>query len=95
MKLLRDDHGDCVTKPKEKSLPIIEIILARMMSDSTFAETVFVDPEKALAEYHLSVDEMAKFKGLTRKQFEAMSPENRTSMISFVEGPSIYHYGYD
>ena len=58
----------------------IESILTRMMSETTFAEAVFTDAQKALAEYNLSADEVVKFKGLSRAQFDAMPPEERKSM---------------
>jgi hypothetical protein len=58
----------------------IETILARAMSDDVFAEQLFTDAEKALAEYNLSADEVVKFKDLSRAQFDAMTPEERKSM---------------
>ncbi|MBV6395286.1 MAG: hypothetical protein HFACDABA_00861 [Anaerolineales bacterium] len=58
-----------------------ETILSRMMSDAKFAESVFTDAAKALAEYKLSADDLAKFKGLSRAQFEAMTPEERKSFV--------------
>jgi len=74
----------------------IEIILTRAMNEPTFADALFSNPEEALAEYNLSVDEIAKFKGLTRTQFEAMSTEDRQSMIAFVGGwgASSYQYAF-
>ena len=57
----------------------VETILSRMISDSAFADAVFTDAEKALAEYKLSAEEIAKFKGLTRAHFEDMSTEERKS----------------
>ncbi len=56
-----------------------ETILTRMMSDPAFAEAVFADAAKALAEYNLSAEDLAKFKGLTRAHFQAMSTEDRKS----------------
>ena len=56
-----------------------ETILTRMMSDSAFADAVFTDTEKALAEYNLSAEDLAKFKELTRAHFQAMSTEERKS----------------
>jgi len=57
----------------------IETILSRMMNDAAFADSVFATAEKALAEYSLSADEFAKFKDLSKAQFEGMSPEDRKS----------------
>ena len=59
----------------------VETILSRMISDSAFAEAVFADAEKALAEYNLSAEEIAKFTGLTRALFESMLPEDRKSFL--------------
>ena len=61
-------------------MSIIETILSRAMSDDTFAEQIFSDAETALAEYNLPADEVAKFKGLSRVQFDAMTPDERKSM---------------
>ena len=60
-------------------------ILTRMMNEPAFAEAVFVDAEKTLAEYDLSADEIAKFKGMSRADFEdfaSTSPEDRKSFVS-------------
>ena len=57
----------------------VETILSRMISDSAFAEAVFADAEKALAEYKLSAEEVAKFKELTRAHFTSMTTEERKS----------------
>ena len=59
----------------------VETILSRMISDSAFADAVFTDAEKALAEYKLSAEEIAKFKGLSRAHFESMLPEDRKSFL--------------
>jgi len=56
-----------------------ETILARMMNDPDFADSVFSNPEKSLAEYKLSADEIAKFKSLTQVEFEEMTAEDRKS----------------
>jgi hypothetical protein len=58
----------------------IETILSRAMCDDAFAEQLFTDAETALAEYDLSADEVAKFRGLSRVQFNAMPPDERKSM---------------
>jgi exopolysaccharide biosynthesis protein len=57
----------------------IETILSRMMAEKTFAEAVFANAEKALAEYSLSAEELARFKSLSKADFEAMSTEDRKS----------------
>ena len=58
----------------------LETILIRAMNDTAFADQLFTDAETALAEYSLSADEIAKLKGLSRVQFEAMTPDERKSM---------------
>ena len=63
----------------------IENVLGRMITESSFAESVFADAEIALAEYDLSSEEVAKFKDLSRADFEAYastSPEERKSFGS-------------
>ena len=63
----------------------LETVLSRMMTEPIFAEAVFVDSEKTLAEYDLSADEIAKFKGMSRADFEDLasaSPEDRKSFVS-------------
>lgn len=59
----------------------VESILTKAMSDAQFADELFADPEKALAGYDLTAEEKAKFQGLTRAQFEGMSPEDRKSFV--------------
>ena len=61
-----------------------------MMSEPAFAEAVFADLEKALAEYDLSTNELAKFKDISRADFDAFvaaSPEERKSFA--VDGRGI------
>jgi hypothetical protein len=65
------------------SAQTIETILSRAMSDATFAETLFANPEKALAGYDLTADEIANVKGMARTDFDkfsSASPEERKSM---------------
>ena len=58
-----------------------QTILSRMIEDPAFAESVFTDAAKALAEYNLPAEELAKFQGLSRAHFEGMSPEDRKSFL--------------
>ena len=58
----------------------IETILTRMMQESDFAEAVFTDAEKALAEYNATPEDYAVLKTLTRAEFEAQVIEGRKSM---------------
>ena len=64
-----------------------ETILTRMMNDTTFADSVFNDAVKALAEYSLSVEDVAKFKGLTHAEYDALvsNPEERKSFGILVD----------
>jgi len=50
-----------------------------MINEPAFADQVFAEPEKALAEYHLSEEETGKLKGVSRAQFELMTPDERKS----------------
>lgn len=60
----------------------IESILSRAMSDPAFADALLADAEKALAEYNLTPEEMAKFKEMSRADFEALPAEERQSMAA-------------
>ena len=63
----------------------ITTILDRMMNEPAFADAVFANVEKALAEYDLSADDIAKFKEISRADFEVFasaSPEERKSLAS-------------
>ena len=58
-----------------------ETILTRMMNDATFADAVIANAEKALAEYNLSAEDIAKFKSMSYEQFGSLAanPEERKS----------------
>jgi len=43
---------------------VIEEVLLRAMRDTAFADALFANAEKALAGYGLTVEEIARFKGL-------------------------------
>ena len=58
----------------------LEAILSRMMSEPAFAEAVFADDEKALAEYNATPEDYAVLKALTRAEFKAQVVEGRKSM---------------
>ena len=53
------NHGETTMLTKE-----IQAILARAMSDKTFADELFVNTDKALANYTLTADEIIKLKRL-------------------------------
>ena len=62
----------------------IETILSRAMSDPAFAEQLFADADQALAGYDLTAEEIAKLKGMSRGDLNAMTalaPEERKSMV--------------
>ena len=61
------------------SQQIVESVLTRMMTDAAFADSVFADANKALVEYNLSAEDLDKFKGLSRAEFDAMSADDRKS----------------
>ncbi len=58
----------------------LESVLARAMSDPAFADALLADPEKALAEYDLPAEVVAKLKEMSRADFEALDAEDRRSM---------------
>ncbi|HUH97406.1 MAG TPA: Os1348 family NHLP clan protein [Anaerolineales bacterium] len=64
----------------------LETILTRAMNDEAFANALFADPERALAEYNLPVDMIAKFKNMSRTDFEVFSTEERRSMAGLPTG---------
>jgi len=62
----------------------IETILSRAMSDPAFAEQLFTNADQALAGYELTAEEIAKLKGMSRGDLNAMTalaPEERKSMV--------------
>lgn len=61
----------------------LNTILNRMMNDPVFTDAVLTDADKALIEYDLSTDEIAKLREMSRADFEEFvtaSPEERKSM---------------
>ena len=60
----------------------VETILSRMISDSAFAEAVFANAETTLAEYSLSIEDLAKFKGMNRAEFANLAAESRRSFAT-------------
>ena len=60
----------------------VEIILSRAMSDAKFADSLFANPEQALASYDLTLEETSALKEMSRTDVEAFakaSPEERKS----------------
>ena len=60
----------------------IEAVLSRAMSDNTFANQLFANPDQALVGFELTAEEAATFKGLSRAEFSSLIslPEERKSM---------------
>lgn len=68
-------------------MSIIETILTRAMNEPEFADQLFADAEKALAEYNLPAEEIEKFKAMSRidlNTLTSVSPEERKSMSVFL-----------
>lgn len=66
----------------------LETILSRMMNEPAFANAIFADTGNALAEYNLTADEFAHFKGMSQADFEAFtvtSPEERKSLAASLD----------
>jgi len=60
----------------------LEAVLSRAMNDAEFAEALFTNAEKALAEYDLTAEEKDQLKSMSRTDFDAFSsasPEERKS----------------
>jgi hypothetical protein len=69
----------------------LEIILTHSMNAPAFADALLAEPEKALAEYDLPADMIAKFKDMSRTDFNALETEDRQSMSSLIgtrKGPN-------
>jgi hypothetical protein len=64
------------------STEAVESVLSRAMTDTAFADTLFTNVEKGLAGFDLATEELLKFKGMSRADFDALlaSPEERKSM---------------
>jgi len=77
------NHNEISVKnKKEHNMSTIQTILERMMNEPSFAKAVFTDAAKALSEYSLSTEELAKFQGLSPADFNVFasaSPEERKS----------------
>jgi len=70
-------------------MPTIETILTRMMNDSAFADTVFVNAASALGEYDLTPEDLAQFKRISRAQFDEMQADQRKSMMGLSMGQPV------
>ncbi len=62
----------------------LESVLTRAMSDATFANLLFADPDQALAGCDLTPEETAALKAMNRAEFAKAtesSPEERKSFM--------------
>ena len=50
---------------------IIKTVIIKAVSDTEFRDLLFDDPDKALADYDLSDDEVSKLKSMKRDKFDA------------------------
>lgn len=68
----------------------IESVLSRAMSDAAFTDLLFADPEKALAGFDLTAEEIKALKSMSRADFAAIShqPEERKSMKIYSSSPN-------
>jgi hypothetical protein len=59
----------------------VESVLSRAMSDPLFADALFADSEQALTGFDLTGEEVEKFKGMSRADFDTLmaAPEERKS----------------
>jgi ligand-binding sensor domain-containing protein len=64
----------------------IQTILSHMMNDPAFADAVFANAEKALVEYNLPADEIARFKGISRMDLEALASHTLEERKSLATG---------
>lgn len=64
------------------SLGVVQKILGRMVAEREFRILVFTDPDKALAGYDLTKEEIKTLKGLSREKFDAAAAnlDERVSM---------------
>ena len=64
------------------SLGVVQKILGRMVAEREFRILVFTDPDKALAGYDLTEEEIKTLKGLSREKFDAAAAnlDERVSM---------------
>jgi hypothetical protein len=62
----------------------VETILSRAMSNAKFADQLFTNPDQALAGFDLTGEEVEKFKGMSRADFDSIlaSPEERKSFTN-------------
>jgi hypothetical protein len=65
----------------------IESVLSRAMSDNSFADALFANPAQALAGFDLTAEEVVKFQGMSRADFESLvtNPEQRKSFGVIIE----------
>ena len=64
------------------SLGVVQKVLGRMVAEREFRILIFTDPDKALAGYDLTDEEIKTLKGLSREKFDAAAAhlDERVSM---------------
>jgi hypothetical protein len=79
------------------STEAVESVLSRAMSDAAFANTLFANVELALTGFDLTGEEVEKFKGLARADFDTLmaSPEERKSFSKASPGDFHFTHIYD
>jgi hypothetical protein len=71
------------------SAQTVETILSRAMSDGSFADQLFTNPDQALAGFELTAEEVVSLKGISRADIETYStasPEERRSFSLGIHG---------
>lgn len=65
------------------STQTVETVLNRAISDQTFREQLFANPDQALAGFELSAEELASFKSMSQADFETLAKATPEERISF------------
>jgi hypothetical protein len=66
----------------------LQSVLSRAMVDADFADLLFSDPDRALAGFDLTADEIATLKGMGRTTVDQLAkalPEDRKSFSIFID----------
>ena len=64
----------------------VEAILFRALIDIEFANMLFTQNEQALADYHLSPEEIAQLKSMSRIDFEMLAAGELNSVVGAQRG---------
>jgi hypothetical protein len=66
------------------TMPTLETILSRAMSEPDFARQLFLDADQALREYDLTAEERTQIKSVSHATFDSMTLEERRSFASLM-----------